>query len=318
MYKFILRKALQMLLMLLGISFLIYTALNNTGVDPIFYLVDMNQGFDPEELEKLREFYGLNRPFIVRYWDWLCRAVQGDFGKSLVAGVEVNHIVSVKLPATLEVTMIALCVSAVLGVILGMICAVWQNGILDYICRFIAVVGNSVPAYFVGLVLLQVFAIKLGWFPSYGRSSPGDVTFFDRIEYIILPVACLVIGMCGAVMRYTRNNMLDTANKDFIKTARSKGVSEWKVYTKHVFRNSMRPVMMLVVMRLGALMSYSVAVDMVFSWPGIGPEFTNSIIKSDYNVVMALTLMVALVVLVCSLLIDIFTALLDPRVRLDK
>lgn len=318
MLKFIGKKVLQMLLMLLGISFLIFTALQNTGVDPVYFLVNINDGFTQEMIEELREIHGLNRPFLVRYADWLWNMVQGDFGTSITAGVDVAHIVSTRIPATLEVTFTALILSAVIGVILGMICAVWQNGILDYICRFIAVVGNSVPAYFVGLILLQAFAIKLGWFPVSGRSSPGDTHLFTRLEYIVLPVACLVIGMSGAVMRYTRNNMLDTANKDFIKTARSKGISEWKVYTKHVFRNSMRPVMVLVMLRLGALISYSIAVDQVFSWPGIGPDFTKAIISSDYNVVMTLTLLIAAVILISSMLIDIFTALLDPRVRFES
>ena len=158
-----------------------------------------------------------------------------------------------------------------------------------------------------------MFAIKLGWFPPSGRTNAAmpNANIFQRWEYLALPVIAQTIGMCGNVMRYTRNTMLDVANREFVKTARSKGLPEWKI------RNSMRPVMVTIMLRLTMLVGGSVAIETVFNWPGIGMELTAAITSNDYPVVMVITLMIAAVLLIASFLIDIFTAVLDPRVHLD-
>ena len=307
-----------MVAMLLLISFLIFVGLNLTGVDPISYMMSPGS-YNAETVERIRELRGLNDPLLIRYFRWIGDMARGDFGYSLSNGASIADMLARKLPATLELAICSLVLSSVIGILIGIISAVWQNGFLDYLTRALAVIGNSLPAYFIGLFLLQMFAIKLGWFPPSGRTNAAmpNANIFQRWEYLALPVIAQTIGMCGNVMRYTRNTMLDVANREFVKTARSKGLPEWKIQIKHVFRNSMRPVMVTIMLRLTMLVGGSVAIETVFNWPGIGMELTAAITSNDYPVVMVITLMIAAVLLIASFLIDIFTAVLDPRVHLD-
>lgn len=319
MFKYCTKKLVNMIAMLLMISFLIFIGLNMTGIDPISYSMSPSS-YNAETAERLRELKGLNDPLIIRYFRWIGDMLKGDFGYSLVDGSSIGNMLAHKLPATFELAFCSLILSTFIGIAIGIISAIWQNGFLDYLTRFLAVVGNSFPSYFLALCLLQIFAIKLGWFPPSGRSDPmmPNANVFQRFQYLALPVIAQSIGMCGNVMRYTRNTMLDVANREFVKTARSKGINEWKIQIKHVFRNSTRPVMVLIMLRLTMLVGGSAAIETIFSWPGIGMQLTASISSADYPVVMVITLMIAASLLVCSTLIDVFTALLDPRVRLEE
>ena len=166
-------------------------------------------------------------------------------------------------------------------------------------------------------ILIQIFSVQLGWLPSGGRFPVGAAGFLNRLPNMILPITAMTVPMCGNLMRYTRNTMLDVANQEYVKTARSKGLPEWKVYTKHIFRNSLRPIVTVLLFRLTLLIGGSVAIETIFSWPGVGPVLTASVTACDYPVVMVSTLMTAVLMLVISFLIDLSTALLDPRVRLE-
>lgn len=311
------KRLLQMMFFLIIISFIIFVALNLTGVDPVVYSAGVDS-YDPETVELIRERYGLNDPLIVRYVRWIGQIVQGNLGYSLVTGRAINTLLGNRFVATFELALLALVCSSFLGILIGVLSAIWQNSIIDYIGRVIAVIGHSLPSYFIGICLLQIFAIKLKWLPTGGRLSVGDVTFADRFDHMVLPLIAMTISMFAALTRFTRNNMLDVVTKDYVKTARSKGIPEWKVYIKHVFRNGMRPVMIIIVMRLGMLIGGSVAIESVFNWPGLGSSLTDAITSGDFPVVMIITLMIAAVMLVASFLVDIITALLDPRVRFGK
>lgn len=317
MWKYLAKKLTQMLLMLLAISFLIFVGLNATGIDPVYYTIGMDNMDNTEALDAVRERYGLDQPLVVRYFNWIGGILRGDFGYSLITGVPISKTLQSRLYATMELAMLAMLLSTIIGVTIGIISAVWKNSLIDYLGRIFAVLGQSLPAYFVGICLIEVFAIKLGWLPTSGRLSIGDTTFLDRLDHIILPLAAMTMGMCAALVRFTRNNMLDVATRDYVKTARSKGIPEWKVYIKHVFRNGMRPVMVVVVMRLGMLIGGSVAIESVFAWPGLGSELTSAITSGDYPVVMIITLLMATVILIASFVVDIITAMLDPRVRFE-
>ena len=208
--------------------------------------------------------------------------------------------------------------SAVIGIGIGIISAIRQNGIVDYIGRVLAVLGQAVPQFLVGILLIWIFAIKLGWFPAANRVSPDATNaFVDAFMHLFLPVLTLTIGMVAVLMRYARNTMLDVLNSDYIKTARSKGIPEWKVYLKHGFRNAMKPVLVILMFRIPALIGGSVVIETVFSYPGIGITMTNAITSGDYPVVLVTTLIIAATMLICSFMVDVFNALLDPRVRLD-
>lgn len=318
MLKFIGKKLLQMIPMLLLISFIVFAGLQLTGIDPINYMITPDMAANAENLEKLRESLGLNDPFIVRYFNWIMDILKGDFGYSIVNGSSIKSLLLTRLPATFELAIFALLLSSVIGISIGIISAIRQNGIVDYVGRVLAVLGQSIPQFFFGICVVQIFAIKLGWFPASGRTSPGETGFMDAVVHLVLPVLTMTISMCAVLMRYSRNTMLGVMNSDYIKTARSKGIPEWKVYIKHAFRNAMRPVMVILCFRLPQLVGGSVVIESVFGWPGIGSIITDSVVSGDYPVIMVTTLMVAAAMLIASFLVDVITALLDPRVRLGE
>lgn len=317
MLKFIAKKLLQMIPMLLLISFIIFGALQLTGVDPVSYLASPDMAGSAENLELLRERLGLNDPLIVRYFHWIGDILKGDFGYSIANGGDIKTLLVNRLPATIELAAVALVLSAIIGITIGILSAIWQNSVIDYVGRFLSVLGQAIPQFFFGICLIQIFAIKLGWLPSSGRMSAGGGSM-DRLEHFILPAVTMTISMCSVLMRYSRNNMLGVLNSDYIKTARCKGIPEWKVYVKHGFRNAVRPVLVILCFRLPMLIGGSVVIESVFAWPGIGSVITSSVIAGDYPVVMVTTLMVAAAILVASFLVDVLTALLDPRVRLGE
>ena len=319
MLKFILKKIALMIPMLLVISLIVFLGLRATGVDPITYMVSMEvQAQSPELVEELRESLGLNDPLLVQYVRWLGDLVRGDLGYSF-EGQKIADIIAVRLPYTLELSGYALLFSSIIGIAIGIVSAIRQNGVVDYIGRVFAVLGQAVPQFLVGILLIQLFSIKLGWFPAANRVDPNATNAFaDAFLHLFLPVATLTIGMVAVLMRYARNTMLDVLNSDYIKTARSKGIPEWKVYLKHGFRNAMKPVLIILMFRIPGLIGGSVVIETVFSYPGIGLTMTNSIVSNDYPTVMVITLIIAAVMLICSFMVDVLNALLDPRVRLGE
>jgi len=317
MIKFIGKKLLQMIPMLLLISFIVFGALQMTGVDPVSYLVTPDMAGSAENIELLRERLGLNDPFLVRYFRWIGDILRGEFGYSITNGGSIKDILLLRLPATIELAAVALVLSSIIGITVGILSAIWQNSVIDYAGRFFAVLGQAIPQFFFGICLIQIFSIKLGWLPPGNRMSlDGDA--MDRLRHFILPALTMTLSMCSVLMRYSRNNMLGVLNSDYIKTARCKGIPEWKVYVKHAFRNAVRPVLVILCFRLPMLIGGSVVIESVYAWPGIGSVISSSVISGDYPVVMVTTLLVAAAILVASFLVDVLTALLDPRVRLEE
>lgn len=319
MLKFILKKLAMMIPMLLIISLVVFLGLRSTGIDPITFMVSPEvQSQDPEMVEQLREELGLNEPLIVQYFNWLGDILRGDLGYTF-KGEKISDILAIRLPYTLELSLYAMVFSAIIGIGIGIISAIRQNGVVDYIGRVLAVLGQAVPQFLVGIIVIQFFSIKLGWFPASNRTSPDATNaFLDAFQHLFLPVLTLTIGMVAVLMRYARNTMLDVLNSDYIKTARSKGIPEWKVYMKHGFRNAMKPVMVILMFRIPALIGGSVVIESVFSYPGIGLTMTNAITSGDYNLVLVITLIIAAVMLICSFMVDVINAVLDPRVRLGE
>ena len=319
MLKFILKKLALMIPMLLVISLVVFVGLRSTGIDPITFMVPPEvQSQSPEIVEQLREELGLNKPLIVQYFNWLGNILHGDLGLTN-KGEDIAGIIVTRLPYTLELSIYAMLFSAVIGIGIGIISAIRQNGIIDYIGRVLAVLGQAVPQFLVGILVIWIFSIKMGIFPSGNRVSPDATNaFVDAFMHLFLPVLTLTIGMVAVLMRYARNTMLDVLNSDYIKTARSKGIPEWKVYLKHGFRNAMKPVLVILMFRIPALIGGSVVIESVFSYPGIGTAMTNAVTNMDYNLVLVITLIIAAVMLICSFMVDVFNALLDPRVRLGE
>lgn len=315
MFNYFLKKLLAIIPMMLAISLLIFFALELMPVDPINYMISPDMAANAANIEALRESLGLNDPLVIRYFRWLGGVLTGDFGYSIISGAKISTLIALKLPATLELSFAALVLSTIFGIGLGLVSAIKQNGIVDYIGRIIGVVGTAIPQFFFGIIIIQVFAIKLGWLPFGGRINPGDITFWDRLPNLILPAMTMAIAMTAALLRYTRNSMLDVLSKDYIKTARSKGIPEWKVYIKHAFRNSLGPTLVILCFRLPLLIGGSVVIESVFAWPGIGSTILSAVSANDYPVIMMTTLMIAFAILLASFLVDVLTALLDPRIR---
>ncbi|MBK5484625.1 ABC transporter permease [Peribacillus sp. TH16] len=317
MLKFIIRKSLITIPMLILISCIVFFAIQFSPIDPISYSVSPDVAGNSENMDALREHLGLNDPLYVQYFHWIINILKGDFGYSIITGQPIAEILALRLPATIELSVIALVLSTFFGVLLGLISAIKQNSIIDYFSRNIGVIGISIPEFFFGIIIIQVVAIQLGWLPVGGRIGVEDTTFWDRLPNLILPSLTLAFGMLAVLLRYTRNSMLDVLSKDYIKTARSKGIPEWKVYLFHAFRNSMGSILIILVFRLPMLIGGSVIIETVFMWPGIGSAILSGVSSSDYPVIMITTMMLAAAILIASFLVDVLAALLDPRIQLD-
>jgi peptide/nickel transport system permease protein len=298
------------------ISALIFFASRLSPIDPINAMVPPDMASDSANLEQLREELGLNDHIILQYFTWLKNIATGEFGYSLQSGQKISEILALRMPATLELVLSALILSTLLALTLGLFAGAKKGGIADKLSRVLGVIGIAIPDFFIGLVLLNIFAFRVEWLPTGNRVAPGQVTLWDRLPNLILPVATLTIAMLAVLIRYTRNSVLDTLNRDFVKTARSKGIPEWRVLYSHVFRNSLGPVMVLLAFRLPLLVGGSILVETVFQWPGIGTTIIAAVTASDYPVIMVVSMIIAMVILIASFLVDVIKSILDPRVRL--
>jgi peptide/nickel transport system permease protein len=319
MLTYTLRRLLTLIPMVLAISFLIYLGLDLTPGDAVSHMVNPEAyaTMDPAQLDALRESLGLGQPFLVRYWIWLSGIFQGDFGYSSAGGVPISQIFLARLPATLELSFAALLFSTIIGSILGAISALKRGTAVDHSLTVVGMIGVSIPEFFFGLVAILVFALELGWLPVGGRLDPSYESYWDHMPNLVMPALVLSIMLTAGVMRYARSSMLDVLSKDFIRTARSKGIPEWRVNLLHGFRVALTPVIVLIGFRLPVLIGGTVIIEQVFQWPGIGSEFIKSVRAQDYPLVMMIAFFSVIAVLIASLIVDLLTALIDPRVRLD-
>jgi peptide/nickel transport system permease protein len=305
--------------MLLVISFLIYLGLEMTPGDAVSYMLppDALMNIKPAELEQIREALGLNQPFIVRYFIWLGGVLQGDFGYSLASGVPIKDIVLDRLPATLELSISALILSSILGVILGTISAIKRGTLTDNFFTVFGMLGVSVPEFIFGLIALVIFSLNLRWLPVGQRLLPGYDSYWDHMPHLIMPAGVLALMMTAGVMRYTRSSMLDSLNKEFIRTARSKGIPEWRVNFIHGLRVALIPIVVLIGFRFPMLIGGTVIIEQVFQGPGVGELFIFNVRSQNYPLVMMVAFLSVIAVLLASFLIDLFTAILDPRIKLE-
>lgn len=305
--------------MVILITFLIYLGLELTPGDAISHLIPPDQlaNIDPAKLEALRESYGLNDPFILRYLRWLWELVRGNFGYSITSGQPIKDELLRLVPATLELSLAALLISSILGSLLGIITALKKGSIGDNLLTVFGMLGVSIPQFFFGMLCILVFALNLEILPIGGRMAPGETGILAHLKYLILPACVLGISLTAGVMRYARSSMLDTMNKDYIKTARAKGLPEWRVNLVHGFRVALTPVVVLIGFRLPTLIGGSVVIETIFQWPGVGNAFKTAVTGQNYPMVMIIALFSVLAVLIASFLVDILTAILDPRVKLE-
>jgi peptide/nickel transport system permease protein len=306
--------------MILLISIVIFIGISLTPGDPLTRMLSPEAAAALTEAQKVafRHAMGLDRPVYIQYLVWLQNLLQGNYGVSLISGMSVAKVLSNRVPATFELATFALLISTVFGLAFGIVAAIKQNSWVDYASSVVGMAAISIPEFFLAIIAVQIFAIKLKWLPPSGRNVYEATSIWQVLAPYILPACVLGFGLTAALMRYTRGSMLDVMNKDYVKTARSKGISEWKVYTKHTLRNALMPITLLLCFRLPILIGGSIIIEQVFIWPGMGQALIEAINGKDIPVVLMAALLTSLIVLLASFLVDLFTALLDPRVRMGK
>jgi peptide/nickel transport system permease protein len=306
---YVVRRLLQSVLVLIGVTFLVYFILFQTG-DPTFLSVSTDAS--QQEVERVRHLLGFDRPWYVQYAEFLTRAVRGDFGTSLRQGLPVTGIVLERLPATLELTVAALCISLAIAFPAGIMSATRRNSLWDQSAMLGAVLGQSAPTFFLGIMLLFVFGGILNWFPIGGRGQTGPG---DELKHLVLPALTLGTFSMARNARLVRSSLLETLGLDYVTVARSKGVSESAVVLRHALRNALIPLVTVIGLEFGALLGGAIITETVFAWPGVGSLVVRAIGQKDFPVVVGCVTMLAVVFVTINLVVDILYGYLDPRVR---
>ncbi|MGD8457625.1 MAG: ABC transporter permease [Anaerolineales bacterium] len=319
MGKYIVRRILISIPVLFGITVIVFGLIQIAPGDPVAGMIDPTIGnFDADRIELEREKLGLNQPLTVQYFFWLGRVLNGDLGYSLITQKPVVEMIQERLGPTLKLTISALILSSIIGISVGIISAVKQYSLIDYISTFFSFVAVSLPGFFLALALIYLFALNLDWLPTSGMSSLGqEASLWDEIQHMILPVSILGIGSAAPLVRYARSSMLDILNQDYVVLARAKGVGEWMTIIRHAFPNALIPLITVIGLRLPILFAGSVIVEQIFHWQGLGSLNIWAVLNQDYSVLMALNLISAMLVLGANLITDIAYAIVDPRIQLD-
>ncbi len=318
MFVFAVRRIMVSVPLLIGITIIVFALATMMPGDALLAMFADEAGFTRELLAQQRTRLGLDQPVIIQYLTWLGRIAQGNLGMSLVSHEPVAYSISLRLGPTLQLMGVALVFSLVVGVTLGVISALKQNTVLDHVLTVIGFIGISMPVFFLGLLFVYVFSLKLNWFPSSGMRTAGQpYELMDNLRHLVLPA--LAIGMVRTVtfMRYTRNSMLEVLSSDYLNTARAKGLAERKVIWGHALRNALSPLVTAIGLALPTLLAGAVYIETVFQWPGTGLLFIRAVNTRDTPMIMGLALVFSLAVMIANLLTDLAYAFIDPRVRYD-
>ncbi len=309
MTAYIVRRLLQSVFVLIGVTSLVYCILFLTG-DPTFLSVSTDAS--QEEVERVRRLLGFDRPWYVQYAEFLGKALRGDFGTSLRQGLPVTQIVLERLPATLELTAAAILIALLVAFPVGIISATRRNSVWDQASMFGAMLGQSAPNFFVGIMLLFVFGGILNWFPIGGRGPGG---FVDELRHLVLPALTLSALSMARNARLLRSSLLETLGLEYVTVARAKGLAAHSVVVRHALRNALIPVVTLVGLEFGVLLGGAVVTETVFAWPGVGSLAIKAIGQKDFPVVVGCVTMLATIFVALNLLVDLLYGYLDPRVR---
>jgi peptide/nickel transport system permease protein len=304
MKVYLLRRALQSVLVLFGVSFVVFGILFLTG-DPALVLLPPDASV--EDVEKFRTAMGFDRPFLVQYGRFLSGALQGDFGQSVRHGEPAFDLVMERMPATFELSGAALVIALCLAIPAGIVSAVRRNSVLDYVSTVVALLGQSMPTFWLGIMLILFFSVQLNLLPSSGRGG---------WEHMLLPAVTLGLFTTARITRLTRSGMLEVLSQDYIRTARAKGVANPPVVWKHALKNAAIPIVTIVGIELGTLLGGSVITETIFAWPGVGRLSVQAIYNRDYPVVQAAVFTLSATFVLVNLIVDVLYTYLDPRIRL--
>lgn len=313
MIAYIVHRLLQGVIVLFLISALTFLLVNLAPGGPSAVV---SLGRTAEEREAVLKQYGLDRPVLVRYLDWLGGVLRGDLGNSYNQGLPVASLLAQRMGNTLQLAFTALLLTALLGVVLGVLSALYKNRWPDHLIGSLATVGMSVPAFWLGIVFIIVFAVYLRWLPSSGIFTVGqEFSVIDRLRHLVMPASVLAFTLMPNVIRITRSALLEVLTSDYVRTARAKGLPERLVLLKHTLKNALVPVIAILGLITTVLFSGSVVVESVFGWAGLGRLAIEAANGRDYPVILGVTLLVGTIVVVVNLLVDLLYAAVDPRIR---
>jgi peptide/nickel transport system permease protein len=334
MLAYIIRRILIMIPTLLGVSIIVFLMLHLTPGDPAELL--MGERASEAALEEIREHLGLNKPLYVQYGLFLKQLMKGDLGETIWTRQKVWIEVKQRFPATIELSIVALLISCVLGMIFGIVSATKQYSIFDYLSMLGALIGVSMPIFWLGLVFMLIFSLNLGWLPMSGRLSVGieleTITNFyildailtgnwqafrDAVWHIIMPALTLSTIPTAIIARMTRSSMLEVLRQDYIKTAKAKGLSQFKVVFKHALRNALIPVVTTIGLQFGVLLCGAILTETIFAWPGVGKWIYDAVMQRDYMVIRGGTLFLASIFIVINLCVDVLYAVINPRIKVQ-
>jgi peptide/nickel transport system permease protein len=318
MVTYIIRRLIQSIIVILIVTIFVFVGMRLLPGDPIFMLFNPNQvqNFTPEEIAKIRHEAGLDKPLMVQYFVWLGDVFKGNLGKSILNKRPVTIDLYKRIPVTAHIGILAFLVTIIVGIPLGVISAIRRGSWLDTFVTTLANLGITVPIFWLGIMLIWLFAVHFRWLPVMGYTSPFT-DFVKNTKQIILPVFCNSIFGISANARQARSSMLEVFQQDYIRTAWSKGLTERKVIVKHALKNSLIPVVTLAGMGLSAIIGGSVLIEQVFNIPGMGRLAVDSLFQYDYPYVQAITLIITAAIVLTNLLVDLSYGWLDPRVRYD-
>jgi peptide/nickel transport system permease protein len=335
MLRFVVRRLLLLVPILLGLSILVFLWIRALPGDPASAL--LGERATAARIAEVRHRYGLDRPIFEQYWDYLKTTVEGDFGQSIASRRSVMSEIRQRFPATLQLAIVALIFAIGVGVPLGFLAAKWYGSLFDHLSLVGSLIGISIPIFFLAVILKYIFSVKLGWLPSIGQISvttemnhPTNFylldaiiewrwdAFWDISKHLILPAIALGSIPLAIITRITRASVLDVQNEDYVRTARAKGLSPQIVDSRHVLRNAMLPISTIIGLQTGLLLSGAVLTETVFQYPGVGSWIANAIFNRDYPVIQGGILFLAIVFVVVNLIVDVSYGFLNPRIRLSK
>ncbi|MEO8921849.1 MAG: ABC transporter permease [Caldimonas sp.] len=322
MLAFVLRRILQAVLVMLTVAFIAFMLFQYVG-DPVTNI--LGQDATPQQRHQLRSDLGLDQPFPVQFVHFIGNAVRGEFGLSLRQGRKVSSLIAERLPATLELSLLAALIALVFGVPMGVYAALRRGTFLSQAMMTLSLIGVSLPTFLIGILLILGFAVTLKWLPSFGRGEVVSFGFWttglatvDGLKHIILPAITLAVFQLALIMRLVRSEMLEVLRADYIKFARARGLSDRAVYFGHALKNTLVPVITITGLQLGSLIAFAIITETVFQWPGMGLLFIQAVNFADIPVMAAYLCLIALIFVIINLVVDLLYFAVDPRLRVEK
>ncbi len=321
MLAFVLRRLWQALLVMATVALVSFVLFQYVG-DPVVYL--LGQDATPEQVQQMRADLGLDQPFFVQFGQFLFNAAQGEFGISLRQGTPVSQLIAERFPATLELALVAAFVALLIGIPMGVYAALRRGTFMSQLFMTVSLLGVSLPTFLIGILLILVFAVQLGWFPSFGRgevvqwgSWSTSLLTLNGWHHITLPALTLAIFQLTLIMRLVRSEMLEVLRTDYIKFARARGLTNRAVHFGHALKNTLVPVMTITGLQLGGLIAFAIITETVFQWPGMGLLFIQAVTFADIPVMAAYLCVIALIFVVINLVVDLLYFVVDPRLRIN-